>query len=143
MDSNLNQTSLSFCADNIESSEFEILSNDVHPSPRAIIDFPPTKDLTDVGSWFGLVNEEAYAFGMANCMLPFCELLKPGTHFKWNEELQELFKESKCNIPNVMIFDSSGPTCLATDWYWFLIITYALLMPSCCPTGWKIRLVEN
>ena len=118
------RTSFTFGADTVEFAGFEISPNDVRPSHRymrAIIDFPPPKDLTDVRSWFGLINQVLYTFSMSERMLPFRELLKPGTHFAWNEELQELFEESKRIIANdiqegVTIFDPTKPTCLATDW---------------------------
>ena len=48
---------------------------------RAISEFPTRKNLTDVRSWFGLVNQVAYAFSMTDKMLPFRELLKPITTF--------------------------------------------------------------
>lgn len=53
---------------------------------RAILVFPRPKDLTDVRSWFGLVNQVSYAFSMAERMLPFRDLLKPGTHFTGNAD---------------------------------------------------------
>ena len=86
-----------------------------------IIQFPCPKNLTDVRSWFGLVNQVSYAFSMADRMRPFRDLLKPDTHFEWTEELNELFEESKRVIADqiekgVTIFDPAKTTCLATDW---------------------------
>ena len=54
-------------------------------------------------------------------MLPFRQLLKSGTTFNWDSELNQLFEESKSTIigeieEGVRIFDKSKPTCLATDW---------------------------
>ena len=37
----------------------------------------------------------AYAFSMADKMLPFRKLLKPNTPFQWTEELHGLFEKSK------------------------------------------------
>ena len=71
-------------------------------------------------------------------MLPFRELLKPGTYFASNEELQELFEESKRIIANetqegVTIFDPTKPTCLDTDWL-KTGIGFRLLQKHCsCP----------
>ena len=53
-------------------------------------------------------------------MLPFRELLKPCVPFAWNEQLYKLFDNSKAIIiteieNDVKIFDSTKPTCLATD----------------------------
>jgi hypothetical protein len=58
---------------------------------------------------------------MAEKMLPFRQLLKPGTPFCWDEHLNGLFEKSKAAIiskieEGVRIFDKSKPTCLATDW---------------------------
>jgi hypothetical protein len=54
-------------------------------------------------------------------MLPFRELLKPGSTFHWTPELNTLFEESKSVIVSeiergIQIFDKSKPTWLATDW---------------------------
>ena len=57
---------------------------------------------------------------MAKQMAPFCEILKPGTPFKWIEDLNNLFEESKTIIVSeieegLKIFDQKKPTCLASD----------------------------
>ncbi len=108
----------------VEFAGFQITLNCVRPcmeSLQAIRNFPAPKNITDVRSWFGLVNQVSYAFSMAEKMLPFRQLLKPGTPFKWDEHLNTLFEESKSAIiseieDGVRIFDRSKPTCLATDW---------------------------
>uniref|UniRef100_A0A3B1IPY4 Uncharacterized protein n=1 Tax=Astyanax mexicanus TaxID=7994 RepID=A0A3B1IPY4_ASTMX len=97
---------------------------DVRPCSRyldAIRDFPRPRNVTDVRSWFGLVNQVAYAFSMAERMQPFRRLLQNGVRFEWSSELEEVFRESKETIVReiergVRIFDKSKPTCLATDW---------------------------
>ena len=106
--------------------EFEITNDTVCPCRRclrAITEFPTPKNITDVRSWFGLFNQVAYAFSMAERMLPFGDLLKPATPFHWDDGLDQLFEESKTaitteiNIINgAKIFDKTKPTCLATDW---------------------------
>ena len=98
----------------------------------------------------------SYTLSMTERMLPFRELLMPGTHFAWNEELQELFEESKRIIANdiqegVTIFDPTKPTCFATDWsktgfgFWLLQkhCSCPEVKPFCCPSGWKITLVGS
>jgi hypothetical protein len=107
----------------VEFSGFEITRDEVIPCQRylqAIIDFPTPKDITDVRSWFGLINQVSYAFSMAERMLPFRDFLKPDTAFQWNEHLQTLFEESKAQIvkeieEGVHIFDPDRPTYLTTD----------------------------
>lgn len=73
--------------------------------------------MTDIRSWFGPVNQISYAFATADRMLPFRELLKPGTPFHWDDTLDKIFKESKEVIiseieEGVRIFDKFKPTCL-------------------------------
>ena len=93
---------------------------------------------------------------MAHRMLPFRELLKPGTTFKWDDQLQSIFEESKTVITNeimtgVQIFDPSKPTCLATNWsktgigFWLLQkhCRCHKIEPFCCHDGWKITLVGS
>ncbi|VDI31954.1 Hypothetical predicted protein, partial [Mytilus galloprovincialis] len=94
---------------------------------------------------------------MADKMLPFRQLLKPGTPFFWDEHINKLFQESKAAIiseieESVRIFDKSKPTCLATDWsktgigFW-LFQKHCSCKGSepfcCCNTGWRITLVGS
>ena len=93
---------------------------------------------------------------MADRILPFRELLKPGIPFHWNDTLNSLFNESKAAIiseieEGVRIFDKSKPTCLATDWskngigFWLFQkhCNCTSTDPFCCNTGWKITLVGS
>ena len=146
-------------ADVVEFAGFEITPDSVRPCKKylqAILDFPTPKNITDVRSWFGLVNQVSYAFSMTAKMLPFRQLLKPTTAFTWDDALQSAFDESKAIIANeieegVRIFDPSKPTCLATDWskqgigFWLLQkhCTCNSSEPFCCPTRWQITLVGS
>ncbi|XP_060605955.1 uncharacterized protein LOC132758355 [Ruditapes philippinarum] len=120
------------------------------------MDFPTPRNITDVRSWFGLVNQVSYAFSMTDKMLPFRELLKPGTPFIWDVNINALFEESKTAIINeieesVRIFDKTKPTCLATDWsksgigFWLFQkhCNCPDNQPFCCRTGWKVTLVGS
>ena len=93
---------------------------------------------------------------MADRMLPFRKLLKSGTPFHWDTQLESLFQESKDIIiseieKGVQIFDKSWSACLATDWsktgigFWLLQkhCTCAQTAPFCCRTGWKVTLVGS
>ena len=155
----LNPEKFHFAQDVVEFAGFEITSDTVRPCKRyitAISDFPTPLCLTDVRSWFGLVNQVSYAFSMTDTMLPIRELLKPSKSFQWNEELQQAFELSKTTIfkeihNGVEIFNKTKPTCLATDWskqgigYW--LFQKHCLCPSndlfCCKQGWKITLVGS
>ena len=95
-------------------------------------------------------------FSMAKRMLPFRQLLKPGNAFTWNDDLDNLFAESKEVIADeieegVRIFDKAKPTCLATDWskdgigFWMFQkqCTCPGAKPFCCHDGWKVSLVGS
>ena len=94
----LNPTKFKFAQDEVEFAGFEITNQTVRPCKkyiRAISDFPTLQNLTDIRSWFGLVNQVSYAFSMTKTMLPFRELLKPNNKFHWNEPLERAFQQSK------------------------------------------------
>ena len=83
--------------------------------------FPTPSNVTDIRSWFGLVNQVTYAFAVANHMRPFRDLLKPDQPFAWTEHLYYLFRKSKIVIighikQGVEIFDQTRSACIATDW---------------------------
>ena len=155
----LNPEKFRFAEDKVEFAGFEITTDTVKPCrkyTRAISEFPTPKNLTDIRSWFGLVNQVSYAFSMTDTMLPFRALLKPSNTFHWDESLQQAFDNSKKTIieeiqHGVRIFDKSKPTCLATDWskqgigYW--LFQKHCHCPSndlfCCRLGWKITLVGS
>jgi hypothetical protein len=155
----LNPEKFVFAQDIVEFAGFEITLDSVRPCKKylqAISDFPTPKNITDMRSWFGLVNQVSYAFSMADRMQPFRQLLKPGTPFNWDSHLDSLFQESKAVIVSeiedcVRIFDKTKPTCLATDWsktgigFWLFQkhCHCPKVAPSCCRDGWKVTLVGS
>lgn len=155
----LNPSKFQFAKDTVEFAGFEITPTTVRPCARfleAIQNFPTPKNITDIRSWFGLINQVSYAFASAERMLPFRELLKPGTRFVWTDQLDRLFEDSKSIIiseiqTGVEIFDKSRPTCLATDWskdgigFWLFQkhCTCPSPKPFCCKSGWRITLVGS
>lgn len=155
----LNPDKFTFAKDEVEFAGFEITNNSVRPCKkflRAIADFPTPQNLTDVRSWFGLVNQVSYTFSMTDVMLPFRDLLKPSNKFYWDDKLEQAFQKSKSTIIDeikhgVTIFDKTKPTCLATDWskhgIGFWLFQKHCSCPSndlfCCKPGWKITLVGS
>ena len=155
----LNPTKFVFAKPEVEFAGFQISLNTVKPCSRmfeAIGSFPTPKNITDVRSWFGLINQVSYAFAAADRMLPFRNLLKPGQTFEWSEHLDKLFTETKSMIIDeirrgIEIFDKKRPTCLATDWskdgLGFLLLqkhcACATVKPLCCKTGWKVVLIGS
>ena len=155
----LNPKKFVFAEKTVEFAGFQITPTSVKPSLRcleAIEKFPTPENITDVRSWFGLINQVSYAFASADRMLPFRDLLKPGKPFEWNDKLDQLFNDSKAIIMEeirngVEIFDKSRPTCLATDWckdglgFWLLQkhCRCQQITPLCCRSGWKVTLVGS
>ena len=112
---------------------------------RAIRDFPTPRNITDIRSWFGLINQVSYCDSLRNDMVPFREHRKPSSTFYWDDQLQQVFEQSKAAILNkftagVRIFDPKRVTCLATDWskngigFWLLqkYCTCKVITPICC-----------
>lgn len=155
----LNPNKFTFAKQTVDFAGFQITPTSVKPcqhSLEAIKEFPTPKNITDIRSWFGLINQVSYAFASAERMLPFRDLLKPGKPFTWNSQLDDLFNESKAIIieeirHGVEIFDKSKPTCLATDWckdglgFWLLQkhCECPTISPICCHSGWKVTLVGS
>ena len=155
----LNPEKFRFGMDTVDFAGFEITKNSVRPCRKflqAIEEFPTPKNITDIRSWFGLINQVSYAFSMTDKLLPFRELLKPSMPFYWDDHLNTLFEDSKRVISGeisegVRIFDRRRPTCLATDWskngigFWLLQkhCECPAVNPLCCNTGWKTTLVGS
>ncbi len=81
----------------------------------------------------------------------FRTLLQPKTPFKWTEELDKLFEETKSVIiqeiqRGMEIFDKNKPTYLAIDLsedgiaFWLLqkYCSSSSTKPFCFQTGWKV-----
>lgn len=155
----LNPEKFVFAREIVTFAGFEITMDSVRPTTAflaSIQDFPSPKQLTDLRSWFGLLNQAAYSFASSTQLLPFRELLKPGVPFIWTDELNKLFERSKSVIiteieDGVRIFEKSRPTCLATDWsksgigHWLSQkhCKCPSNVPFCCKSGWKITLVGS
>ena len=150
----LNPKKFQFAQESVEFAGFTITPTSVKPSKKhleAILNFPTPKDITGVRSWFGLVNQSAYAFSMTEKMGAFRDLLKPGNKFQWNDDMQKIFDESKEEIVNIIkngvkIFDPTRRTALATDWSrtgtgFSLLQKHCncqQITPRCCNDGWKL-----
>ena len=114
-----------FGSNKVDFAGFTIDENGYKPTAKmlsAIKDFPTPTNITGVRSWFGLVNQVAYAFAQSSAMAPFRDLLKEkGTRFFWDDNLDSLFKQSKRVIveqvqEGVKSFELHRATCLSTDW---------------------------
>ena len=118
----------------------------------AIRDFPSPINLTDARSWFGLVNQVAWAYSISLIMEPFREMVKAERTFHWDETLEKLFHESKVLllskvVEGIRTFDPKHQTCLQPDWCqngigYLLLQKYCDCSlekaPVCCPDGWRL-----
>ena len=99
----------------------------------------------------------SYAFSMAQQMLYFRELLKPGTKFTENNNLYQPFEESKCAIVSEieevvfgsLTFETNMPC--QTGWaetgvgFWLFQkhCNCPGKKPFCCHDGWRITSVGS
>ena len=120
-----NKEKFEFAKDVVEFAGFEITKDGFRPPARiidAIKNFPKPEKVTDIRSWFGLVNQVAYTFSQAEIMEPFRELLSGKKRvWSWDETLTDVFNKSKEAIvaqiqEGVHNFSINRGTCLATDW---------------------------
>jgi len=86
----------------VEFAGFEINQTGYKPLQKiieAIQNFLTPKNITDIRSWFGLVNQLAYAFAQATVMAPFRDLLTKN-EFYWDSTLSELFHNQRKRLYN-------------------------------------------
>lgn len=144
-----------FCQDIVDFAGLKITKEGVTPSDSmlsAIQNFPAPKNITDARSWFGLVNQVAWAYSLGPIMQPFRDLVKKNAIFTWNDALEQAFQDSKAQIVHLVkegiaAFDLNRVTCLAPDWSkegmgFFVLQKYCDCLtdkaPVCCPEGWKL-----
>ena len=155
----LNPEKLQFCRLTVDFAGFRITESSIEPLPKyldAIRDFPTPKSITDIRSWFGLVNQLANYAQLRELMRPFKPFLSPKIPFVWNEELQSCFETSKDSIidlikKGVAIFELDKVTCLRTDWStngtgYYLSQKHCDCpsnLPGCCENGWQVTLAGS
>ena len=150
-----NKDKFQFCQDDVEFSGLLLTNNGIRPTEKilsAIKNFPKPTSLTDARSWFGLVNQVAWAYSTSPVMQPFRDLVKPNAKFFWDANLDEIFTKSKDVLidqvtEGIRKFDIGRPTFLQTDWC-REGIGYLLLQkhcqcqdekaPTCCKDGLKL-----
>ena len=79
-----------FAKDTVEFAGFEITTTNIRPSDtfiRAIKDFPMPRNITDVRSLFGLINQVSYCQSSSEELRPFRELLSASTPFYWDDTM--------------------------------------------------------
>ena len=155
----VNPDKLQFSEETVDFAGFRVSPTSVEPLPKylqSIQDFPRPSCITDIRSWFGLVNQAANYNQLRDLMEPFRRFLSPKNVFEWNNELDQIFEESKLAIVEsikhgVTIFDPARPTCLRPDWSVKGIGYYMSqkhcacpdVIPGCCENGWQVTLAGS
>ena len=155
-----NPEKFAFAEETVDFAGFQITPDSIRP-PKRIIDairnFPTPKNLTDIHSWFGLVNQVAYTFAQTAALNPFRELLSSKKkQFYWDETMTTLFESSKEEIirltkEGIKSFEMKRTTCLSTDWsrngIGFTLMqkqcTCRIKTPVCGPGHWKLILAGS
>lgn len=155
----LNSDKFQFCSSSVDFAGFRINNDSVEPLPKyleAIRDYPTPNNITDIRSWFGLVNQVSHYSQLRDMMEPFRKFLSPKTRFEWSDELNAIFEQSKKLIVDaikegVKIFDPLKRTALHSDWsktgigFW-LSQKHCKCeggLPGCCDDGWRIVLAGS
>ena len=79
-----------FAKETVEFAGFEITTTNIRLSDtfiRAIKDFPTPRNITDVRSLFGLINQVSYCQSSSEELRPFRELLSQSTPFYWDDTM--------------------------------------------------------
>ena len=155
----LNPSKFVFAQDEVEYLGFIISQDSVKPGPtmiNAIKEYPAPTNITEMRSFFGLVNQLSYAFSMKDTMAPFRELLRPSVDFYWDDRLQALFEEARKEVvrkveKGVTMFELDRVTCLAPDWSkegvgFFMFQKYCNcgeIKMGCCKDGWHLVLAGS
>ena len=155
----LNPSKFQFCEKTIDFAGFQITPSEVKPLPKyleSILLFPRPKSIRDIRAWFGLINQVSHYGQLSRIMEPFKPLLSPKTIFKWTDELETSFQQSKTELikaikNGVRIFDPSRKTCLNPDWsktgigYWLRqkYCSCESNIPDCCGSGWVVTLAGS
>ena len=120
----ISEEKFKFCRDTVDFAGLTLSPQGISPSNNilsAVKDFPTPTDITGARSWFGLVNQVAWAYSVSPIMQPFRELVKVISKFTWDDNLDKIINDSKAKIVSLVeegicTFDTSHRTCLQTDW---------------------------
>ena len=148
-----------FCAHEIDFAGFRVSDEEVKPLPKyldAIQRFPRPENISDIRSWFGLVNQVSHYNQLVSMMAPFKKFLSPKVKFEWGQEMEDVFQRSKeaiikAIVDGVAIFDPERTTALSTDYSttglgYFLYQKYChcpSVVTTCCATGWRVTLAGS
>ena len=155
----LNPDKFQFAADTVDWAGVRLTAEKVEPLPahvKAIREYPAPRNITDMRSYFALVNQVSPFYATQPELLPFRELLKKNSVFYWDGVLQKLFDESKNKIADKVLegitrFEVGRWTGLLTDWckqgLGYLLVQKHCgceeLTPICCSGVWRVCMVGS
>ena len=90
-----------FAREEVKFASIVISNNSIKPTQKymsPIQTFPTPRNIHDIRSWFGLINQVAYCFAGSKVMEPFCHLLSPKSKLVWDEKMEHAFVASKKEI---------------------------------------------
>ena len=96
-----NPSKFQFAEKEVDYLGFKITATGIKPKEdflQSIRNFPTPRNITDVRSWYRMINQISYAFAIAPVMIPFRHLLSSKLPFHWSPELQTAFDSSKEEI---------------------------------------------
>ena len=87
---------------------------------RAFREFPRPNNITDLRSYFALVNQVAHYYAVSPHLEPFRELMKKKSTWYWDNALERLFEESREQIAKSVMegitrYDKLRWTAVITD----------------------------
>ena len=94
----INVDKFQFCQKSVDFAGLRLTEIGIAPSDKilsAIQNFPVPENITDARSWFGLVNQVAWAYSIGPIMQPFCDLIKPNNTFHWDDNLTNFLRSPK------------------------------------------------
>ena len=118
----LKKTKSQLAVTEVEFGGFRLSKTGIQTSPdllKSIREFPRPRNLTDLRSWFGLVNQLGnFSKELTAIMAPFRPLLAKNAVLQWLPEHDHAFVEAKSRLtstPVLTYFTVNQPTLLATD----------------------------
>ena len=150
----LNKKKFIFGQREVEFAGFKLGGGEIRPLDKhieAIRDFPVPATITDMRSFYAMVEQVSYCAPVKEELTVFREHLKKGSTFYWDEQLDKLFKKCRKNIAEAVVngiktFDLEKPTTIESDWsvdgmgYWLRQkhCDCVELKLDCCRTGWQL-----
>ena len=118
----LNRQKLQLAQPTVKFAGFILSQDGYRPDPQltsAISLFPTLKNVSDLRSFFGLVNQVAsFVDDVSELLMPLRPLLSSRNEFIWGEQHERAFEAAKAaltSIQTMAYFDPRRPTSLSTD----------------------------